>query len=97
MNKNKPINIPGFKGANQLKQKMQYETVKVGKEDNNKLILPEGQPELTQEEIVQLLRERKAKKELDRKHKRNHADKEQDVIMMEEPIKLLQKKEEIQK
>ena len=37
-------------------------------QDNNKLILPAGFEDLTQDDIVQMLREKKAKKELARAH-----------------------------
>jgi hypothetical protein len=64
MNKNKPIQIPGFKGTNQLQSKREFEKVTVGNQDNNKLVLPSGFQDLTQDDIVQMLREKKAKKEL---------------------------------
>jgi hypothetical protein len=66
MNKNKPIHIPGFKGTTTLQSKLEYEKVTVGNQDNNKLILPAGFEDLTQDDIVQMLREKKAKKELER-------------------------------
>lgn len=62
MNKNRPVSIPGFKNASQLKSKMQFEQVKLGSNDNNKLIPRSPAEELTHEEIVQILREKKAKK-----------------------------------
>lgn len=69
MNKNRPINIPGFKNASQLKSKMQFEQVRVGNNDNNKLIPRHPAEELTHEEIVQILREKQAKKKLERAQK----------------------------
>jgi hypothetical protein len=66
MNKNRPVSIPGFKNASQLKSKMMFEQVKVGKDDNNKLIPRNPTENLTQEDIIQILREKKAKKELAR-------------------------------
>jgi hypothetical protein len=42
MNKNKPIKIPGFKGANELDKKREFEQVTIGNQDNNKLVLPSG-------------------------------------------------------
>ena len=53
LNKNKPMKIPGFKNMDQLKAKMQYEEVKVGKNDNNKLIPRTPGEELSQEDIIQ--------------------------------------------
>ena len=38
MNKNKPTHIPGFKNMQQIREKMQFEQVKIGKSENNKLI-----------------------------------------------------------
>jgi hypothetical protein len=64
MNKYKPVSIPGFKNSNQLKSKLQYEQVKIG--DNSSNLLKPRAPgeEITHEEIVQILREKKAKKEM---------------------------------
>ena len=50
------MKIPGFKNMDQLKAKMQYEEVKVGKNDNNKLIPRTPGEELSQEDIIQILR-----------------------------------------
>lgn len=69
MNKHKPISIPGFKNANQLKSKLQYEHATVADNSNN-VLKPRGPgEELTHEDIVQILREKKAKKELARAQK----------------------------
>jgi hypothetical protein len=69
MEKQRPVNIPGFKNMEQLKAKMHYEQVKVGKNENNKLIPRSPAEELSQDEIVQILREKKAKKELEKLQK----------------------------
>lgn len=63
LNKNKPIRIPGFKDNKELERKRQYEQVTAGNQDNNKLILPSGYDSLTNDDIIQLLREKRAKKE----------------------------------
>jgi hypothetical protein len=42
MNKYKPKVIPGFSSAKQLESKRQFETVVVGRQETNKLILPAG-------------------------------------------------------
>lgn len=62
MNKNKPVSIPGFKNALHLKSKMHFETVKTGDNSNNKLIPRSAAEDLSQEEIIQILRQKKAKK-----------------------------------
>ena len=64
MNKNKPVSIPGFKNSSQIHSRMQFEHVHVGNGDSNKLIPRSAAEELTQEDIIQILREKKAKKEL---------------------------------
>lgn len=49
MNKNRPVSIPGFKNASQLRSKMQFQQVKAGSEQNNKLIPRNPTEALTQE------------------------------------------------
>jgi hypothetical protein len=64
MNKHKPVSIPGFKNANHLKSKLHYEQVTIA--DNSTNVLKPRAPgeELTHEDIVQILREKKAKKDM---------------------------------
>lgn len=69
MNKYKPVNIPGFKNANHLKSKLHYEQVTIADNSTN-VLKPRGPgEELSHEDIVQILREKKAKKELERAQK----------------------------
>jgi hypothetical protein len=56
MNKHKPKVIPGFSSAKQLESKRQFETVVVGKQETNKLILPAGYEGFTEEDLIQILR-----------------------------------------
>ena len=92
LNKNKPIRIPGFKDSKELERKRHYETVTVGNQDNNQLILPSGYDSLTNDDIVQLLREKRAKKEFERAQ-RERAEKTnksfglQSDFMMSVPLK----------
>lgn len=51
----------------------------VGNQDNNKLLLPAGYDSLTNEDIIQLLREKKAKKEFERAQ-RERAEKNSRVL-----------------
>jgi hypothetical protein len=64
MNKYKPKVIPGFSSAKQLESKRQFETVVVGRQETNKLILPAGYEGFTEEDLIQILREKKAKRDL---------------------------------
>ena len=64
MNKNKPVKIAGFKNMEQLRAKMQFQQVKVGNNSNNKLIPRNPAEQLSEAEIIQILREKKAKKQL---------------------------------
>ena len=64
INKNKPVSIPGFRNANQLNSKKQFMAVHLGNQDSNTLKPINSVEALSHEEIVQILREKKAKKEL---------------------------------
>lgn len=87
MNKHKPKVIPGFSSAKQLDSKRQFQTVVPGKQESNKLILPAGYEGYTEEDLLQILREKKAKRDLEH-NKKNRLERATRVMVVQSDLLL---------